>query len=1152
MQASVIKGKTSQSNDILILALFSGHLLFVDLTTWSVIKNIQIHGLNTLSYPIDCVGWNIASDTLGKVVALASSNSVRFYTPPKDHDFSSRLINHHQINLDAHMIFNILFLPYQKGTSSLHLMFVVLYLSKLGDIKIALYSWWTENSISSISHYATTPLPPTLESCYPLFMIPIFCNTGAILLICQNTETKSTTASVITVNDLVSATLEHKVIVLPEVPTAYYQENELFRFSQLTKGYSDKQRIFFATESNKIYHLLINTESGDMHIEEFLQLPFSIGSTLLLRFYDSNNGMIVDSLLEKTDYLSIHTNGNGTIGGNFFFSKSGDNHQLLYYDRSQHWGPIHDGLEINTENSFSYSDYHHKKSEIFLASGTTSNSWELNHIRHGVRALHRFTDLQLIMGSQVFSASAPQSENDNLDLTPFNYILTTSFAGTRIFKSTFLTESHDSTLGDQLIEEFPQHLPIDFLNETKAFSSFKNYLIQITTKNIIITDLGKSTIKKEFEFISRAHIFENYILISSIPSDFENDPLSQSKIMEIILYQFDVNSPLNMDCLTFVAKTQMEQNFLTDVTSLWILPSSVDDSSQSIYVFVSILTDIKSSLKIFNVGRNKELAEIQHITNGISTPVDIVSVSSEDIWYNAILVGQRNGTYFYAEWNDTEFFIRFSYTIGDSVGVRFIKDGEKVFALCGFIYRLSSLDFVSPFRPELVVFDKNELDFPSSFCLFLSQKSDENEAIVFAAIFGDKLAIVEASGRSGYFTKSTPLAGPPRQLLYLDHIGIIATILNFSYELGDNEENAIQQSLIQFIDPKIGSVLDIDKWKPVSQSSKPNTGGNIYGSHSAIENIDKFLCMMVWTFKKNTDVYKYLVIAGETNKKGQLYLLDVRRKKSSPSVELHRRFSKSFNSPVFSIDQLDNNTIICVTSSSVELLRLELDCQSESEKPVYRLSRLDFTMNTPMRHVSVKNQFVYLSSCNSVQVYKYNYDRLSLLQSEDKMRTSIFQIVLDDNTLIVTDSSKNVTIYGSNSYKETVTSTNLEVLSEIQFPTLIVKVFPITATKNNYLLKHMDPEQISKETGKITQDLIALGVDGSMYMLHLINRENYKFLRTKIEKLNETPSAELESIFLKEDKKQTRVIDLDEMLRRHSNAEWIKFSARFNPINEYW
>lgn len=63
------------------------------------------------------------------------------------------------------------------------------------------------------------------------------------------------------------------------------------------------------------------------------------------------------------------------------------------------------------------------------------------------------------------------------------------------------------------------------------------------------------------------------------------------------------------------------------------------------------------------------------------------------------------------------------------------------------------------------------------------------------------------------------------------------------------------------------------------------------------------------------------------------------------------------------------------------------------------------------------------------------------------MRTSIFQIVLDDNTLIVTDSSKNVTIYGSNSYKETVTSTNLEVLSEIQFPTLIVKVFPITATK---------------------------------------------------------------------------------------------------------
>lgn len=1109
-------------------------------------RNISLKGLDNGSYPIDCVGWSISSDIQGRIVALTSFNEIKLFTPSQGQDFQSPTIYMQQINLDASRIFHSIFLPHQKGTSSQHLMLAVIYQSKQGDMKASIYSWWTESSISTISHYATTPLHRSIDTCYPLFAIPIFCDGGAFMLISQNPASKTVGVNIITVNDVVSATLERREIALPETPVSYFQDNDLIRYPQSSNDYAKIQKVYLATESNRILELIVEMGVNSFEVSNFLQLPNCIGSSLVMLPYDSHHNFISDTSIEIPDFLSIHTSGDGVTGGSYFFTNSEDGYQLQYYDKLQQWGPVHDGLAMDVVHSFSDTNYYKNKSEIYLASGSTPDSWALTHIRYGVRAMRKHTDLNLALDSKIFSTSRLRQDSPTAD----DFFLSSNFDGNRLFrikKSSSINEgtSINSLDSDFLMEEILQSAPVDFANQTLAFASIDNLLVQVTTKNLVLTDLDETTLKIPFSNIERAHIFESYILIAS--------SITPSSRIDIHLYRITPHhtTPLQ-DSLQLVGKTSVEKKPLTSFVSLWAIPASFDEESIHPYVFVSTVDGVAPNLKIFQIGKNTDLVEIQNITNGIDVPNDIISVPSDDDWCSAVLVGQRDGIFVYAEWNTQEFSIRSSYKIGDSIGVEFITDGSTIFAISGLIYKLDLTDFNSQFRPELVVLDKNDLVFPSSVCLFLAS-STNNEDTVLAATFGEKLTLIEAAERPEYFTLPISLAGPPRQLLYLEHIELVAVIFNYAYEpVGFGKDNTIlsQQSLIQFIDPKSGLTLDADRWKPTVNAPKRHEGTfGFFNSISGTDGVEKFYCMVEWTFQRGDDTYKYLVIGSECNKRGQIYLLDTRRKRSSPTVELRKRFSRAFDSAVYSVAQLDNNTIICVTATSVQLLRLELDINSDGGKSTYRLNPLVYSIDSPMRQVAVKNNFVYLlSASNSVQVYKYHSDHLTLLQAETRMRSCLSQTILDDNTLVVTDTSKSLVVFGSKTYIGAETSTTLESLLEVQFPTLIAKVLSINAPENPEITKL---PFAAPNHGK-PQALIALGINGAVYMLYLLDHDSYSIIKNRVDGLSGDAQQGLGSTAWKEQQKQRRVVDFDLISKRYPNERWVKNVMKFSPFNQYY
>lgn len=1147
LYASILK-QPDDNSDILLLTLFSGFELFVDLTCWKVRASIPLHNRDSINFPLDSLGWTSSSDVSGRVVALTSSRSqIKFLIPkslssqenfslgahgttkPRNKVYSDS----HVVHLEASVIYHSCFLPPIKGTSSQYLMFVTLYLTHLNEIKTSILGWWSSDPLNTMTIMGRIPINPIVRDNIPLFMIPIYCDKGAFILLTKNS------AILITVNDVISASLQFSQLELCESPVAYFQEQNIKKSFDAGGEYSPIQRVYFATESNTIYSISIDMTNSEMKLDLFIKLPIAAGSSLLIFPCDSEAKIDQDIPIEEASNILVHTSGNGVIGGNVFISQDEEsNIEFRHLSCAQFWGPISNGLELQTPQSFLHSDYKHDRSELFMVSSSSPDSWSMIHLRSGIRAVGMYTDFKLPKGSDVFTATTTPTLNlsDGISKIKKSFLLTTSLFGSQLYEI-----SNNS----MEIREPVVNYNVDYVNKTLAFQSSGRFLIQVTENKLIILDTTNPLVGLDLSITcEKIHIYNDYFLLVTEEPIHTKKLKMKNSVYHICVYHFIQNKFPEDVCLDLIGHTTIPKNHLTGVTVAHIIPPLSELSSPFILIGTSGITGVK--LEIFTINENKELIRLHtNVFEGFTAINDITSANILDPQKHLdILIGMRDGTFYSAEWIDEKVSIKSKYKIGDSLPVRFFKTDEKIYATSDLIYKINNNN-TGDYSPQLITIDENYFDSPTSACIYPLPNGQESTV---AIAFRDKFAILDLDDEPKIFTRSICLAGLPRSVIYLTHLRLFAVLYHMVY----SNKGQSPSGYLHFIDTSKGYKLkikreDFDNWKPSKHNSK----------FLEAQECENYTCIMEWTYTLGKEVFKYLVVGSGYGEYGYIYILDVRIKKTG-NIEVKKRFSKALENPACYLAQLDNSTIICATNQKIELFKL---IESNRECQLQRMET-KYPQSSPIRKITVKGKYVYILSMTGPTVYEYKNDELIIRQAEDQRRLGIDQTVLEDNTLMVSDGFKNVSVFGSSTYTRSESSSSLSKISVCHFPTTISKIIPVNFIRNPYLeeLQNEKKENPSKHC-----DFLALGTNGSIFMLSLLENNDYQKIKELIYKTKhendwldfeedgENSEESLDSLDWKERKTgEYNVIDIDILQKEYPSCEWFKNIASYNPLSRYY
>lgn len=493
------------------------------------------------------------------------------------------------------------------------------------------------------------------------------------------------------------------------------------------------------------------------------------------------------------------------------------------------------------------------------------------------------------------------------------------------------------------------------------------------------------------------------------------------------------------DSQTSLALYKLNPDLLPSNESLQLLGEALVDTEITMLKFINqaiYLGTFASTLRIYTPNLEFQETQLQDLAN------DAVRIN------DTLLIGLRSGAIRYQSGDAVT-----SRPLG-KLPVQFIQHNDKTFALCEHLY---AIDHSLPSDvPHRVVVDDSNLFSLQAACFFPVLASTESE-IVVAAVMNQKLTILVVPPEPGLVTRRIPIRAVPRRLLYLSHIGMIAVLFHRSCKKS-------RRSHLRFVDPRRGTVVtpgeeNYDQWK-----QKPSRNGD-----------EVMYCMCEWEFRVADKRFKYLVLgsgaSGGARPCGYLYVMTVSKTKSG-RVEIQKRFALLEEDPIYSVAQIDDKTLICATKNSLVLYMLLIDDQ---KCKILRLGTLD-NVSSPVINLSVHGGLIFASTLkNSLLVYHYSVDQgLRLICSDSVLRGSVTQCVLNDGTIIIADKQRNVaafTVPQVDDVDDTVRVSNstLMVSGSVMLPSVIARLIPVPGADEN------------------SQDVWAIGIDGSMYKLQFLS-----------------------------------------------------------------
>lgn len=1187
LRAAVFKRPNSPS-DLLVLIIGTGSVLFIDLITWKVIDEQFAEYDPYLGAAASDL--KIACDPAGRAIALSSIHTGPQICIPIKSSTDGQITQFSELpplDLDVSSIISSCFLPALTDGHSNHQILIVLFSSRNSEsgstsIKAAMFENAHNGSRESFVQTSCTPLSLNTPSSDILFMIPLSSAVGVFLVV------TSENVCLFTLNDIVSATFKYESVYLPEVPISFFQDNIYFTSNTGDQQYPEQQDIYFGAESNKIYKLTVSLQQRNkwsLSVSLFEEVPVAIGSSLIIFACDQDSKIDFNGPISKASEFVVYTGGVPASFSHVTCTK-GNGKTIFDKEPQYSWDYPIDAICLDTQSSFPNKSYSQKRQELYLLGGLSANTWKLTHIRSGIKLNNASESSQLPKDSKIFPLSitpvSADSQTSTLPQKPLHFFLSTSDFGS-MFYSFDNNHNHDET-----------NWIIDLENKTLAMGSYNGMIIQVTTEGLSISNPMDPKVHMFIQMNPiHVHIHQNYIITATVSSDSPNEEF------EITVYDLDFSKYPSEDILQIIPVCKIPREDLTSITLVRLIQSNTDISKP--LAFVGIGTTKSSVLKIFNLDSiepleayNLNIKDTLNEKSFVNDVIKIPTLTSE----NEVLVGLRNGTFHSIKWKVIpssgllNMWLKSSYTVG-SEEVNFVPSAEeganRVYIFSDLMYKAGPPDYI----PQLAIPDINNLDSPSSVCSFY----DQNEGETLVSVYDNKLQYFKIDQTPGIFGRSFPLQSSPRQALYLDYLDLIVVLCASPF---DNSYSSTAPFL-QIFDPTSGAKVLKTSFKPRVNEMK--------------RKLEKFNFMNEWvinvkqsdtkppeetTTESNTNnaevQYRFLVLCSEYGNEGRVHLFRLTKSKASKSYKLVESAVQYIDEPALSTCQLDNNRILIRTTSKVITLRLDISNNR------CRMIICDPTISVVSRHMHFQNNNLFLTTeSESVAVYELEDNKFTKIQSEDCIRACISQTLVDDKTVIVSDLNRMVTILGSYSSENVNTDSNgdmqinkqlatssLHKIAEFQLPTLVRRIVPIKLLDNSALkmLATQDKktiednldslslgfEQLSSSANTkesdISSDYIVLGIDGSIFVLHLLDYSTFTAVQNKILDLNldedfedfdfdafgSQPENEnhpvLNSCSVKEKLKSLNVIDGDHLLSNYSYVSWVKMLV--NLLNTYY
>lgn len=1056
-----------------MLTLLSGYFLIVNLTDthWGVLNYLVVDKRTRSSFSIDSLGWKCVSS--GQIFALSSlKDRIQLFTVPRmffcelDEEASAleyitpkTLENRFytdtcEITLEAKLIYQMAFLPCLQEVSN-HLIFVVCYMTPKRELKISLFEWWSTSPLNTISVAGTVKLP-IFNSEIPKFIIPLYAKNGAFLIM------SDTKVVLMNLNDAVSGNFDLYHAILCDQPISYFQEESQHSIN------SNIQYVYYGSTSNRIHQIAINVEKPDINITCFASTPISIGTSLILTPCDSD-GTRSNESLNEADYFMLHTGGGGVIGGSTIIglddSDSGST-SAIQLNPFQFHGPVHDALMLNASQSFVRSDFTESDKELFIISGSSKESWAFSNIRYGIKAECSLINMRLPLGSKIFT-----TYNHNSSFQEPYFLVVSSVAGTSVYQ--FIDSGNEIK-----VLNVSESCGFQLNSKTIACGSIEGYNVQICPDGIYI--FGFDTKICEKTSVSKASICKDYIVVSHTAED------GNGKVY-LSLYQF-VSKSLDNE-LKLISQHILDGAY-PNITVLKLIQLSFTEPIPAIFIGEHTLEQEYLRILEFDSENSKFIGNVSYSAN-IAKIRDLIMVN------NHLLLGLNDGSYISGTFgNDKNFNPIKRFQLGKFTPLEFHQDGDDIFIFTDMIYKVSSTNLSNQNHPELLVTNDKYLESVRGFCFYPSSSIDCN---CFLVIFGGRLMILDIfkTNISSIIPRSVSLTGPPKKAVYLPYIKLVVII--YQGAIGDT----VKTPCFQFLDPRLGKIAKFksntfDSWL----FSKDSKSGNYLGKP------EKITCCTEWTLNIFPNTYKYFVLGSSYDTKGVVYILKVSKEVENHDeifVELTRVFSISLHSPVHSVAQFSNDVLVVSTDYEIHFYQLELQDSGASKYRFKLLNSLRIS-DSPVIDIQVFGQSIsILTQNNSVKVLYFSSPTSLLnIQSDIRERPTCHQTRLDATTLAISDKNGNVSILSQNF------DGSFEEISEIELPEIIVKIIPIPTRENSEL------SYIRKQIkGGNSLAMIAVGINGSIYILHLLDNELYKALENKIYQQLSIPSERRETETLK-------------------------------------
>ncbi|KAI5969337.1 hypothetical protein CANMA_001657 [Candida margitis] len=967
----IIRASLAQEEDHILVSLKSGFLLL--LRIFLVPRNIRDidYGYKPLSKdrpfvfkPFIVQWWNLQQksnypelNTSGFVlrsspsglstISCSASQSFRIYKTVEQSNCGTVLQNHLNVPLNGFLVDSC----FIESKSAMQTdMFLSLVFTEHRRLYINLFSWFNFYSSDPSISKSSLPLENTFD--IPIFIAPLLQNSAFLFV-------SPTKLTVISVHDIISGHYEFKSsdFRAGSFPTNFYVPKSQIR----SMGDYEVDEVLLSSDIGVFYSILISKSGiesiapiarASENITTFTFERTSAGYELKYASASGQTNTVILSELYEPEYTCDIKNDT-----KLSHSKT----ELL--EKSPNWAPVIDFQVVPSSVSGEFDRL--KKDEFWSITGSASR-FKLSHIKvgyYGSKQDEGYIELRKVVQSWL------------LELLSRSVLICAFSFETKLLEFDGSSDNDMVEVEDAEICKDEQTIFCGVVRSsqfTNAIADDVDYIIQVTTRSVTVTDLTSLHTCITNQCILFAEVSGDKLLLII---EKEEKVILCKYILELVTATGDLSLVINPQLVSEV--TLDFQPSMMKRCMVGSLDMIAIGSYEGFINFYPLNEEFLAPMDKFEI--HKRLMQVSEFV-----PHDLVSIK------NHIYVGAADGNFAQFSFDGLtkcDSFLK----VGDrEVKVQASRDQTFVYIRCKDLYMM---DLQNSTYPMLVQFNDMTPKIVNSVVEF--PPTIELPTYKRLGVFRDNgFAITHVTTFTKPMIKQVRIPDEPKKLLYLPHISIFMLLCGS------------QRGKLKFVDRQKHRILEHTE----VNSKRP-------GEERILSENEVAQCACIWRIERH-DRTKYKVLLGccnTSNEKntGLIKVLNIKRNKTNETPSVSVLVLASFNSrePVTHIQQVHErifftgeNTIYYTLYDEVEKKLMPVQCFRQLPSKIISMSVAGNTILVTTQEDSIF-QFDSSSSENIKVCYPKSIPMIDQVNYGDRVFASA------KNSSIVVMNSSDTTLY---------------------------------------------------------------------------------------------------------------------------------------------